>query len=234
MSWFKHLFSSKQAAKDEPSDPYFTYPLPSRKSPVEALTFAVVDTETTGLNPAKDKLLSIGAVRLKALRVDLSETFFEHIYCEQVSAPETIAVHFITPEESRNAPPLSEVLPKFLQFIGNSVLIAHHARFDLAFLNAALRQHYGRELRNYCLDTIDLAHALASTHQSFEYLGLNPRQMPEYELDRLAKSLDVPLEARHDALNDAVVTAQIAAVLLKRLTKAGVHTLQDLLYLSRI
>ncbi|MCS7012179.1 MAG: 3'-5' exonuclease [Chloroherpetonaceae bacterium] len=236
MSWLRQLFAQKQATQALPDAllPYFTSPLPHKKLPIDTLTFVVIDTETTGLNPTKDQLLSIGAVRLRAMRVDLSETFFEKIYCEQAASPETIAVHFITPEESRCAPPLSQVLPQFLSFIGTNVLIAHHARFDLAFLNAALRKHYGRELRNYCLDTIDLAHALASTKQSFEYLGLNPRQMPEYELDKLAKSLNIPLEARHDALNDAVVTAQIAAVLLKRLAQVGVHTLQDLLYLSRI
>jgi len=58
--------------------------------------------------------------------------------------------------------------------------------------------------------------------------------MEEYELDKLAASLNVPIESRHDALNDAITTAQVAAVLLKRLTKVGGHTLQDLLYLSRI
>lgn len=237
MKWIKQLLARKQpiAALPESVAHYFNAELPSKKLPIDTLRFVVVDTETTGLNPAKgDRLLSIGAVAIEGLRVDLSQMFFEKIYCEKHSPAETIAVHLITPEESRHAPHLSEVLPKFLSFIQSDVLIAHHARFDLAFLNAELRHHYGRDLRNYCLDTIDLAHFLASTNQSFEYLGLNPRQMEEYELDRLAASLNVPIETRHDALNDAITTAQVAAVLLKRLTKAGVLRLQDLLYLSRI
>ncbi len=214
---------------------YFRAELPSKKSAIESLRYVVIDTETTGLNPAKgDRILSIGAVVIKDLRVDLSQTFFERVYCETASPPETIAVHLITPEESRKAPKISEVLPMFLKFIGSDVLIAHHARFDLAFLNAELERYYGQTLRNYCLDTIDLAHTLASTNQSFEYLGLNPRQMKEYELDKLASSLNVPIESRHDALNDAITTAQVASILLKRLTRVGGNTLQDLLYLSRI
>ncbi len=237
MKWIKQLFERKQSAVVLPDNvaPYFNAELPSKKLPIDTLRFVVVDTETTGLNPAKgDRLLSIGAVAIEGLRVDLSQMFFEKIYCERHSPPETIAVHLITPEESRHAPHPSEVLPKFLSFIQSDVLIAHHARFDLAFLNAELQHHYGRDLRNYCLDTIDLAHFLASTNQSSEYLGLNPRQMEEYELGRLAASLNIPVETRHDALNDAITTAQVAAVLLKRLTRAGVLTLQDLLYLSRI
>lgn len=237
MKWIKQLLAREQRAIELPNSVawYFNAELPSKKSSIEALRFVVVDTETTGLNPAKgDRLLSIGAVAIEGLRVDLGQTFFEKIYCERDPAPETIAVHLITPEESRSAPHLSEVLPKFLSFVQSDVLIAHHARFDLAFLNAELQRCYGRTLRNHCLDTIDLAHFLASAKQSAEYLGLNPRQMEEYELDRLAASLNIPIEPRHDALNDAITTAQVAAVLLKRLTKAGVSTLQDLLYLSRI
>ncbi len=238
MKWIKQLFSQEPANSTKlPAEvvKYFSGELPSKKSSIESLRFVVIDTETTGLNPAKgDRVLSIGAVVIKDLRVDLSQTFFERIYSETASPPETIAVHLITPEESLHAPKIADVLPTFLDFIGLDVLIAHHARFDLAFLNAELQRCYGRALRNYCLDTIDLAHALASTNQSFEYLGLNPRQMEEYELDKLAASLNVPIESRHDALNDAITTAQVAAVLLKRLTKVGGHTLQDLLYLSRI
>jgi DNA polymerase-3 subunit epsilon len=238
MKWIKQLFSQEPTTSIAlPAEvaKYFRAELPSKKSAIESLRFVVIDTETTGLNPAKgDRILSIGAVVIEDLRVDLSQTFFEKVYCETASPPETIAVHLITPEESRKAPKISEVLPMFLEFIGGDVLIAHHARFDLAFLNAELERCYGQALRNYCLDTIDLAHALASTNQSFEYLGLNPRQMKEYELDKLATSLSIPIESRHDALNDAITTAQVAAVLLKRLTRVGGNTLQDLLYLSRI
>lgn len=236
--WLDALFRKKPASPADLPDAVKTYFLqrPPRKSaPIAELRFVVFDTETTGLERRKgDRLLSIGAVGMKGGRIDLNDTFYAVVNPDNQCAPaETVKVHFITPSETIAAPSVAEVLPKFLSFIGGDVLIAHHALFDVGFIGYEMKRLYGRELFNYFLDTVELAHAVDSAELSSQYLLLNPHKMEEYELEKLCEKYRIPCETRHDALADAFVTAQIAARLFKRFDKIGARTLRDLLLLKR-
>ena len=103
------------------------------------MTFTVLDCEMTGLDPARDEILSIGAVRIRDGRVMMSERFYQVFKpTEAVSPKEVILIHGLGPDEVSRGVPLADALDRLLAFIGDSVVIGHFTALDLRFLNAAL------------------------------------------------------------------------------------------------
>ena len=196
-------------------------PLPLT-TPVEQLRFVVFDTETTGLNPRKDRLLSIGAVTVLGGDIPLDQTFDREVGQQQLrpSTGEAIAVHGILPHHATMAQPEEEVIRDFLGFLGDAVLVAHHVKFDVMMIEQALKKYGGGPLLNRRIDTVQLA-------QRAQRAGQGTTRA--YKLDALAKQYDIPLHDRHTAAGDAYITAVLLLKLLHRLRHRGVHTLRDLL-----
>jgi len=193
----------------------------SRHLPLAQIPFVVFDTETTGLNPRKDNLLSIGAVRVQGWQLDVGQCF--ELYVQQSYQPQSSAVevHGILPGQQPYKLPQEEAVKQFLKYCGNAVLVAHHLAFDLAVLNALLRPLAGDKLRNKGLDTARLARRVA--------------QRPDlakpgtFGLDELCEQFHIPKSDRHTAAGDAYITGLLLLKLLYRLKKRGVRTLGDLL-----
>lgn len=197
----------------------------SSKMPLEEIPFVVFDTETTGLNPRTDRILSVGAVKVLGGQV-LTDEAFERVLRQQTLPVhrEAIGIHGILPGESARAGKEEvQVLEGFLDFIGNSVLVGHHLQFDISILNQALIRHHAGKLRNPWLDT-----RLLSIR--FEHGKGHAADRPgEYSLDALCKRYHIPDSDRHTAAGDAYITAILLQKLLARLKKRGVHTLKELL-----
>ncbi|MCB9284385.1 MAG: 3'-5' exonuclease [Lewinellaceae bacterium] len=195
-----------------------------KNTPLEEVCFVVFDTETTGLNPRIDRILSIGAVRVKGEQIDLNRSF-EHIL-QQTDIPinrEAIGIHGIMPGESRTGKEEVEALADFVSFIGNSILVGHHLHFDVSILNEALRRHKAGKLKNPAIDTRQLAVRLEK--------GLVPsdHKPGQYSLDALCQRYQITTSDRHTAAGDAYITAILLLKLLSRLKKRGVKTLGQLL-----
>ena len=122
--------------------------------PIRTMTFTVLDCEMTGLDPARDEILSIGAVRIRNGRIVMSERFYQVFKpTEAVSSKEVILIHGLGPDEVSRGMPLGDALERLLAFIGDSVVIGHFTSVDLSFLNAALASRKERSLKNPALDT---------------------------------------------------------------------------------
>ena len=107
--------------------------------PIRTMTFTVLDCEMTGLDPSRDEILSIGAVRVRGGRVMLAERFYQVFKpIEAVSSKEVILIHGLGPDEVSRGVPLADAIDRLLAFIGDSVVIGHFVALDLRFLNAAL------------------------------------------------------------------------------------------------
>ena len=188
-------------------------------TPVEELRFVVFDTETTGLNPRKDLLLSIGAVEVtdNAIRVN---QIFDHTIRrtkEATQQVEAIEVHGILPGEHPEDQSEEEAISAFLDYLGNAILVAHHVRFDVLMIEKALNRYGGGRLLNQKLDTVELARRAGSGTDK------------AYNLDALGRRYGIPLHDRHTAAGDAYITAILLLKLLQRLKKRRVRTLRDLL-----
>jgi DNA polymerase III subunit epsilon len=187
-------------------------------TPLFATTFVVLDLETTGLRPGRDRITEIGAVKVRGGEV-LGElrTF---VHPGRPIPPAITAVTGITDAMVRDAPGIEVLLPTLLAFLDDAVLVAHNARFDVAFLRAAAEAHGGR-LEPVVVDTAQLARRLVRD------------EVRDCRLATLAAHFRSPIRPDHRALTDARATVHVLHGLLERAGTLGATTLEDLRDLAR-
>lgn len=192
--------------------------------------FVVFDLETTGLNPKKDKVVSVGAFRIVNGRIMMGDSFNELVNPGRDIPRESIHVHAIMPDTIRYARPAWEVFDSFLDYLGNDVLVAHHAQFDLYFVNKVMRERYGFKLQNLVLDTILMCrHAIPDP----DFIGVM-REAKRCSLDSLSVKFGIYNPERHTAIGDAFSTALIFQRLLSILIDDGYTTMGKLIKIAGI
>jgi DNA polymerase III subunit epsilon len=186
-----------------------------QRRPLGTLDFVVVDVETTGWSPDADGITEIGAVRVSGGQVRAE--FAALVNPGRPIPPDIVELTGITDAMVALAPPVSAVLPGFLDFAAGAVLTAHNAPFDVGFLSAACAGTGRRWPAPPVLDTVTLARLL-----------LSGDEVPNRKLATLADFFGAPALPRHRALADARATAAVLAALLGRLPAVGVRTLAQL------
>lgn len=200
--------------------------------PLAEFSFVVVDTELTGLNKKKDELISIGAVKISNLQIDLSSMFHQFIQPKEMAHTQATLVHRITPEQLALAEPAEKILPQFLDYIHGSLLVGHHLMLDMHFLNKAAKKILGGTLSNPGIDTMRMAQGYNRVRLG-HYHEHNPREI-SYNLDDLGKEYGLPVFKPHDALEDALQTAYLFLYLIKKFRKGGLVTLKDIFESGRV
>ena len=176
--------------------------------------FVAFDCETTGMDPRRDQIVALGAVRFTA-DGGISDTF-ESLVDPGLPIPHTaVAVHGIDDAAVRGQPHIAAIVPSFRSFVGAAVPVAHMAAFDLAFLRGPLRRARQPSLERV-LDTAVLASRLLPTLSDISLEGLGAR-------------LAVPITGRHTAIGDATTAARLCARLLVLLERRGTRTLHQAL-----
>lgn len=184
----------------------------------------VVDTETTGLHPDKDKLLSIAAAAVLNHQL-LVEDSFECYFSQQVNTGENAPVHGILQREMAEGLSELKALQRFLAYCKDAVIVGHHIGFDKAMLNQALKNAEAGKLKNKFIDTARLA-----LHVEHPFQRYNLVTKPgEFSLDAMCKRFNIPDEERHTAAGDVYITAILFLKLLARVEKRGSRTLGELL-----
>lgn len=190
--------------------------MPHLGLPPRAHRFVILDTETSGLEPDADALLSIAAYGISRNMLNVEDHFSCIIRQVLPADPENISIHGIMPEKNREGLPEAEALQAFLAYCGNAILVGHHLGFDLKFLNNALRKIIpGATIKNKSIDIINLTLKLDRYP--------NPAFVPHeaYRLDNLCKRFDISPIERHTADGDAWVTAILFLKLLNKISRAG-------------
>ena len=175
-------------------------------------TFIVFDLETTGFSPIKDKIIEIGAVKVKKGKI--TERFSTFVN-PQIPIPFKITqLTSITDTMVLDAPPIEEVLPRFLEFVGDGVLVAHNASFDVSFIEQNCRyQDIQPDFTS--VDTVAMARVLLPT-------------LSRFKLNIVAKALNISLENHHRAVDDAGATAEIFEKFVEMLAERDIYTLKEL------
>lgn len=194
------------------------------ESAAKEQSFVVVDLETTGLDRQTDTLLSIGAMRIVKGRIRLGDNFSELINPGRAIPAESIKIHGITPDQVNNARSAPEVVADFLAYLNRDILVAHHAGFDLHFLNQTMLSLYGFPLQNLVLDTASLCKQVVLPSDPY---GIN-RHQGSCSLDSLAARFGIESSERHTAFGDALATALIFQRMLAQLEQMGRSSLGDL------
>ena len=186
-----------------------------REHRLDALTFVVFDTETTGLRPeAGDRVVSLAGVRVRGGIVRRHETFDTLVDPGREVPEESVRIHGITAEMLVGAPRLETALPAFLEFAGPAVLVGHEASFDMRFLE--------REACRLGLPSLAESRPVLDTRLLSRSLH-GPAE--SHTLDAVALRLGVMIAGRHSALGDALITAEVLLRLLTLIQKRGILTL---------
>ena len=207
-------------------------------APAKSCTYTVVDLETTGLDPAHDRIVSIGAFKVMDGRIQLGNFFNQLVNPEAQMPRESITVHGIVPAMVAAAPTGITVLEGFLDYLEGDILVAHNVRFDLAFLNRLMLERHGFKIQNLAMDTLPLCQSillpklLGAIHRHPKLLGrgaLNPdTQHQPRSLEEYAHHLGIKIYRRHSAAGDALATAMILQRGLDKLERLGRGSLGDL------
>ena len=200
ISWFKYKnypFFWKQYSKKFKQ---------KRPKSIENTRFVVFDTETTGLDIINDRILSIGAICIVNNSIDVADSFEIYLKQEAFKA-ETVEIHGILKEGKLSKLSESEAIENFIDFIGNSVLVAHHTAFDIEMINTALKRLELPKLKNKMIDTGIL------------YKKLEGKKDSHFNLDVLCKEFNIPKHDRHTAAGDAFITALLFLKIVSKLKK---------------
>ncbi len=176
---------------------------------IEETRFVVLDTETTGFDYDNDRILCIGALVLQNGIIAVQNSF--EVYLEQEHYDKATAqIHGILKAFIIQRPTELEALQQFLDFLGDSIIIAHHTIFDITMINKALERNGLPQLTNKTLDTAYLYKKTLIKSHLFE-------RKDHYTLDDLADKFDISKKDRHNALGDAYITAIAFLKIIKKL-----------------
>lgn len=172
--------------------------------------YVVFDCETTGLDPKKDNIISIGAVKIKENKILTNEAI--HIYIQQKEdiSHKSITIHQIRNCDLEGAIPLHEAIERFLYYIGNRTLVGYYLEFDVAMINKYIKPMFGITLPNK-------KEEVSAIYYDKKICTI-PQGNIDLRFDTILKDLALPNLQIHDALNDAVMTAMMY-IKLKELPK---------------
>ncbi len=180
------------------------------------IAYTVFDTETTGLRPSQgDEIISIGAVVVRDCKVVHEPVFDVWVDPARPIPKASTRIHGITDEMVQGQPAIDVRLGEFQEFVGDSVLVAHSAPFDMKFLKLK-EAETGISFDHLVLDTLLISVFL-------------DRDEKDQSFEAIAKRHGVRIKGRHSAIGDAMATAEIFAVMLQRLPDRGVTTLDQLI-----
>jgi DNA polymerase III epsilon subunit family exonuclease len=211
----------KRLVKDDPRlvlrDDGFVELLPDERErmPLNESEFVVVDVETTGINPHLDRITEISAFKVGQRsnhHLAITDEFTTLVQPDREIPHGITRLTGITNQMVAKSPRFAEVADELIDFIGNGVIVAHNAHFDINFINSEINRVYDKRLFNLRLCTLQLSRRLFS--------GLH-----NYKLHTVANHLGVDLEDRHRARGDALATAKILLRALDLLEERGVVTL---------
>ena len=180
---------------------------------IEDTTFVVFDLETFGLNSHKNEIIEIGAIKLKGTRI--IDTFSSFVNPNKIIPKKISELTHITQDMVDNAPTIEDVLPKFLEFTKDAVMVAHNSAFDMGFIRREAKKYLGIDYKPAVIDTLQMARDLYP-------------DLKGYNLDRLNKTFKLSLENHHRAIDDAQSTAKLFIMFLEKYLENGVVNVEDM------
>jgi DNA polymerase-3 subunit alpha (Gram-positive type) len=182
---------------------------------VKNLEFCVFDLETTGGNHKNDKIIEIGLVKIKNLEVVEQKNY---LIQPEIKIPEFIQkLTSITPDDVKDAPLIEDVIDELLEFMGDTILVAHNTSFDVPFFNSVLRRLNRPTLENKSL----------CTNLMTKYLVPN---LMNSNLNYMSKIFGISHKKAHRALDDALATAELLKIYLQIFIDKGINKINHLYY----
>jgi DNA polymerase-3 subunit epsilon len=197
---------------------------------INEATFVVIDLETSGLDVARDKVLSFGGIKVINGSVEVAQSM-EMVFRQSLNTlpqnNESIKVHGLLKRDTEKGREKGKGVEEVLEFIGKDILVGHHVDFDYLMLQKVMEKYLGKKLSNPRLDTAALAARIE--HGAFGKNYTNG----DYTLDKLCERYRIEPFDRHTAAGDAFITAQLLTKLLSIADRKGIKTIGQLLERKR-
>ena len=181
-----------------------------RRTPLEAARWVAIDCETSGLDMKRDRLLSVGAVRIVESRIEVGSAFHSLIKQAAPSARENILVHGIGGDAQMGGRAQEQVVRELQAYVGEAMPVGFHAPFD-----AEILRRHGFRTRNRWFDLAELVPALFLSRKATH-------------LEDWLAEFGIAVQDRHDALGDAFCTAQLLLVVIAEARRQGAATVEAL------
>lgn len=206
---FDFLFSAEsrrrkmlEAAPDGAISEYLSAPLIDRSTDIHAVPLLSLDFETSGLDASKDHIVSAGYVAIEDGMIQLSTARHELVKLGGSLTEQSVVIHKITDDDVSTGLPLDEVVGNLLHALAGKIMVAHHAKIELTFLTQACQKLYGVSPRFPVIDTMRIAKRwLERRNKEIEQGDLR--------LFNLRKRYGLPMYQAHNALSDAIATAEL-------------------------
>jgi DNA polymerase-3 subunit epsilon len=199
---------------------HFTATWPDEAS-IEGVRFIVLDLETTGLNPATDAIVTVGAVAVLGGDILIDDSFSALLKVSENTT--AVTVHGVTRDQSVNGLDEPAALEGFLDYLKDGVIVGHHIGHDMTAMNAACGRHWDLTLLNRSIDTMDL-----TLHLERDGAFAGRPAIRHFTLDALCEMFHVVPHDRHTAAGDAFITAQVFLRLTRLASRSGRGTLQKM------
>lgn len=196
-----------------------------KSTPITEAGYVVIDTELTGLSARKDAIISIGAVRMLGMRIELGNAFYRLVKPGAAFKPESVVIHGITPSDVREAQQIDTILTEFVDFCRDDIVIGHCVSIDMGFINRDMKRVFGKEMPNAVVDTLQIYEWLRQKRHDDPCFSSPLKEAALYEM---AQRFGIPVRGAHDAIIDAFITAQLFQRFIPLLGEAGMFSVGEL------
>lgn len=208
--WAQQFASLARTAHDPRLQAFYAQGVPDGDTPLQDVPLAALDVETTGLNPARDEIVSIGVIPMTMTRIQSSASQYWVVCPKSELTPESVTIHAITHAQIASAPDLDVILGDLLQALAGRIVVVHCRDIERRFLDAALKARLGEGIVFPVIDTMELEARLYRKPPTLlaRLLGRTP---PRVSI-RLAASrarYRLPRYRAHHALTDALASAEL-------------------------
>lgn len=224
-SFYKSKDKLRQKALNQAKNPvmlkFLAKPFPSTKAPWDTVEIVSLDFETTGLDSARDQILSYGKVHIRNGNIQLATARHELIQAQSLIPESSAVIHHITDDLAYSARSLEQVLPELLDTLRGKVMLVHYNKIEQGFLNAACQRLYGSPFIIPTIDTLLLSERVLLRRN----YAIMPNQL---RLFNLRDSFKLPTYKAHNALNDAMTTAELFLLLAGEIDPDAATPIKDL------
>jgi DNA polymerase-3 subunit epsilon len=203
-----------------PMQDYLSVSFPRNNTSWQSVEIVALDLETTGLDPKKDHILSFGLVHLKNNSIQLGTAWHEIVQIDEQVPESSAVIHQITDDDSAAGRPLEELLPKLLTRLAGKVILVHYKNIEQNFLDAACRRLYGVPFVIPIIDTLPIALRLMQ-------LRNHTIQPGNLRLFNLRPHFGLPQYKAHNALYDALATAELFLAMAAEMAPSGNYKIGD-------
>ncbi|MGR5308154.1 3'-5' exonuclease [Vibrio mediterranei] len=227
VQWTNKFATLAERVNDERLRAFYSAGLPAADTPLSELEYVALDFETTGLNPDKDGILSIGLVPFTASRIRLKQAAHWTIRPKAKLEEESVVIHGITHNDIIDAPTLDEVLGDVLSALAGKIIVVHYRPIERGFLNSALKRMIGEGIEFPVVDTMQIESDYQSRLTGGIINKLKGKRADSVRLGQSRRRYGLPDYPPHHALTDAIATAELLQAQLAY-HYDGKHTINEI------